>query len=345
MRPYELRVKNEAADVITDSARKSVQLTGEKLKHFQRQSCEWCGISFRNTFDCIESMKDEVFDCESNHGPFCRECWEEFSHQCIHCNCTKCGIQLSQFIESFEDISYEIHNCHNDHGPFCYQCWKESSNKCPETINNNCAPKPRIQWAKCGNCGHTSSVTNSVCGGCAIVLGKCTDEVFELIIDETRFDDNLRVLQAEDYINIHMYFWCMVCAFYCLSEFNPHWSSERIGIYLVSFLTGIIFWPFIGNFSHFFLRSYCNFKGYELINSRQLSRFERDPMMYSWGEDHVSRKTVDAINPTKIQKLKWKYFSKMEGEWRGICFSSTLLSGIIVLLSLSIMIPYLVELY
>ena len=42
--------------------------------------CEWCGKSFRNSVDCLESIRDEVFDYEYNHGPYCRECWDNLTN-------------------------------------------------------------------------------------------------------------------------------------------------------------------------------------------------------------------------------------------------------------------------
>lgn len=328
MRPYELRVKNQAANIITNSASSSVQLTKDMLKDFQMQSCEWCGNSF-GPFDCLESMRDEVFDCDSNHGPFCRECWEEFSHQCIHCNCTKCGVQLSEFIESYEDIGYEIHNCHNNHGPFCYQCWTESSNKCPEVANNNCPPKI-VEKVKCGNCEYLLPITATSCRDCGLMFQYNSEGiVLSRDIDKNKWDDNLRVLFQEDKLTIQMYLWSGFCAFSLLSVMNPHWSTERIGIYLASFLLGwIFFWPIIGIISEFLLGLFCKHKGYELIYHLQLTREEKEHYRQQfWPRDHVSRKYWDA--DTKINKQKWKYYTKLESEWFGIRFTCTFIAGFI----------------
>ena len=344
MRPYDLRIQNDAANIVSKPVLRSVEKTKMKITAMQSSSCEWCGNSF-GRFDCIESMRDEVFDCDSNHGPFCRECWEEFSNQCIHCNCTKCGVQLSEFIESYEDIGYEIHNCHNNHGPFCYQCWTESSNKCPEVANDNCPPKPIVEKVKCGNCEYLVPITATSCRDCGLMFQYNSEGiVLSRDLDKNTWDDKLRILHPEDKLSIQMYLWSVFCAFYVLSVMNPHWSTERIGIYLVSFLLGwIFFWPFIGIISEYFLGLYCKHKGYDLIYYLQLRNIGHHvPTQYKWGNKSY-KPGNHGYAPKKVQEQRWKYLRNLEAEWHSIQFVSTFISGFLVFMIVGSLAPYVYE--
>ena len=50
------------------------------------QSCAWCGGSLSDMIFDEEDIEDYIFNCESSHGPFCSECWDEFSEECPDCS-------------------------------------------------------------------------------------------------------------------------------------------------------------------------------------------------------------------------------------------------------------------
>lgn len=348
MRAYDLRIQDQAVKVIQKPVLKLVQSTQEKLKSMQMQDCVWCGISFRGKFDCMESMKDELFDCEFNHGPFCRLCWEEFNNQCIHCDCSKCGVQLSTYIESYEEVFDEIFDCHNHHGPFCRQCWQESSHKCPEISNLNCPPAPVVVVTKCGYCGRPSSVTSqNSCSSCGltyevnfegVVTSRELDENLEHL--KQNWDDKLRVLEVREKFTFHMYFWGVICSVYALSELES--SDPNLGIYLVSFLIGwFCFWPFIGLLDMYMLNIFCKLLGYELVYINQLTSAEKSrykqQFWYSLDRDYNNLASRHYKHHSQLNKERYKFLRGLEQEWYGLRFSSTLISGIVILLLLVIL--------
>ena len=273
MRAYDFRIQEQAAKVIQKPTSKLIQLTQEKLKSLEMQDCVWCGTSFKGKFDCMESMRDELFDCEFNHGPFCRFCWGEFNDQCIHCDCSKCGVQLSTYIESYEEVFDEIFDGHNNHGPFCRQCWQESSNECPEKSKLNRPPAPVAVdiRTKCGYCGVNSDLISNSCSRCGLTYevnseGVVTSRDLDKNLKHLKqtWDDKLRVLEVREKFTYHMYFWCVICSVYTLSELDSR--DPNLSIYIASFLLGwYIFWPFISILDMHVLNLFCKILGYEMV--------------------------------------------------------------------------------
>ena len=50
------------------------------------QSCVWCSVRLSDTIFDEEDIPDSIFNCESGHGPFCRDCWDELSEECPDCS-------------------------------------------------------------------------------------------------------------------------------------------------------------------------------------------------------------------------------------------------------------------
>ena len=350
MRAYDFRIQEQAAKVIQKPTSKLIQLTQEKLKSLEMQDCVWCGISFRGKFDCMESMRDELFDCEFNHGPFCRFCWGEFNDQCIHCDCSKCGVQLSTYIESYEEVFDEIFDCHNNHGPFCRQCWQESSNRCPEKSNNNCpsAPVAVDIRTKCGYCGQDSYVTSqNCCSICrrtyevnseGVVTSRDLDKNLKHL--KEKWDDKLRVLEVREKFTYHMYFWCVICSVYTLSELDSR--DPNLSIYLASFLLGwFFFWPFIGLLDMHMLNVFCKLLGYEMVYRPQLTSAEKSRYKQQFwctlDRDYNNLASQHYKHHSLVNKERYKFLKGLEQEWFALRFLSTLIPGIVILLLLSVL--------
>ena len=175
-------------------------------------------------------------------------------------------------------------------------------------------------------------ITATSCRDCGLMFQYNSEGiVLSRDLDKNTWDDKLRILQPEDKLSIQMYLWSVFCAFYVLSVMNPHWSTERIGIYLVSFLLGwFFFWPFIGIISEYFLGLYCKYKGYDLIYHLQLSKIGHHvPTQYKWGKKSY-KPGNHGFAPKKVQEQWWKYLRNLEAEWHSIQFVCTFISGFLV---------------
>ena len=64
VRPYLYRKQFEASEIINDHAHGYSKNIKDTIREVQSMGCEWCGKSFRNSVDCLESIRDEVFDCD-----------------------------------------------------------------------------------------------------------------------------------------------------------------------------------------------------------------------------------------------------------------------------------------
>jgi len=315
VRPYLYRKQFEASEIINDHAHEYSKNIKNTIREVQSMGCEWCGKSFRHSVDCFESLRDEVFDCEHNHGPYCRECWDEFNEQCIHCNCKECGVQLSKYIESFEDIPYEIFDCHNNHGPFCFECWNKSSNQCPELAKGECPPvktKPNIILT--------------------------TEETIQPQNNTAIYEDNYRILNRETEWNWFHHIVCCLGAMIVLSEHNPSWSFERPGIYFVSFFVGFLF-----GFPIFFIRIlllslYCKVRKFQLlIFAKEIIGNE---MQFQWYKKNaIERRTFFGEPPTNSQSERWNYFESQKNEWEGVQVTTSLAASFIFAIAILTLFP------
>ena len=61
---------------------------GKWKRELGEQECVWCGFRLVDTLEFVdeEERADSIFNCESNHGPFCHICWDEFSEACPDCS-------------------------------------------------------------------------------------------------------------------------------------------------------------------------------------------------------------------------------------------------------------------
>jgi len=224
----------------------------DKIRELQLQCCDWCNTSFRGRIRDEEDIQDQVFICESNHGPFCRDCWGELSKRCPDC---------------------------------------------PDDKNlKHVEPK----WAECGNCHRRVKIDSSTCNFCASPFVGLENGILQINMCDSQFEDGYRVLQPDDYWNLHIFGWCCLNAFVILLEFNPHWSEKRIGIYIVSFIFGWFWWPWIGIPHHFFLRKFCQIKGFELVKPRSFGRGDRLPKQYEWDQiNAIERRNNLGTTPTE----------------------------------------------